>query len=270
MSRPPFVVFTDLDGTLLDHADYGWLPALPALSRLRGLGVPVVLASSKTAAEIVTIRADLRLTHVPAIVENGAGLLEAGAGVATDAESGDYPRLRALIATLDPRLRNHFFGFGDWDVDEVALQTGLPPERAALAKARQFSEPGLFTGTRDARDAFVAALAAAGVTARRGGRFLTLSFGATKADHMDALLSRYTVVGGPRPLAVALGDAPNDVDMLNQADYGVIIPNPNGAELPILAGEHSARIRRSENPGPAGWNTAMLALTSELTGATGS
>ena len=76
-------------------------------------------------------------------------------------------------------------------------------------------------------------------------------------------------LGGARPPAVALGDAPNDVEMLNAADHGVIVANPHGSELPVLAGERAGRIRRSTKPGPAGWNEMILRLVSELTARSG-
>lgn len=266
MSIPPFVVFTDLDGTLLDHEDYSWSAALPALAKLRAHGVPVVLASSKTAPEIAPLRDRMRLTHCPAIVENGAGILPPGS--APDADNSAYVRLRAVLEGLAPGLRRHFTGFGDWSDAEVAERTGLPPETARLARQRAFSEPGIWTGPAELRKPFLAALAEAGVGARRGGRFLTLSFGGTKADRMAEVLETYSSPGR-RPLSVALGDAPNDVEMLNAADRGVIVANPHGAELPVLAGERAGRIRRSTKPGPAGWNEMMLKLVSELTGRDG-
>ncbi len=72
------VVFSDLDGTLLDHETYSFAPAWPALDRMREDGHVLVLASSKTAAEIAPIRAAMGFVDCPAIVENGAGLLAAG------------------------------------------------------------------------------------------------------------------------------------------------------------------------------------------------
>lgn len=263
MSRPPFVVFSDLDGTLLDHEDYSWSAALPALSRLRGLGIPVILASSKTAAEIAILRGQMRLGPCPAIVENGAGLL--AANEKPDGRGEDYLRLRDVLDGLPPRLRNRFTGFGDWSDAEVALQTGLDREAAKLARRRAFSEPGLWSGTPADLDEFVSLLEAAGVTARRGGRFLTLSFGGTKADRMDEVLQSYAEAGTV-PISVALGDAPNDVEMLDKADYGVIVENPHGPAMPMLGGEKAGHIRRSTKPGPAGWNEMMLRLVSELTG----
>ena len=59
LARPPLVVFSDLDGTLLDHDTYAWDAAKPALTRLALLGCPVILTSSKTAAEITVLQADM-------------------------------------------------------------------------------------------------------------------------------------------------------------------------------------------------------------------
>jgi len=53
------LVFTDLDGTLLTHEGYSWQPAAPALERLRQLDIPLILNSSKTAAEIAALREEL-------------------------------------------------------------------------------------------------------------------------------------------------------------------------------------------------------------------
>ena len=256
MRLPPLIVFTDLDGTLLDHHDYDWSPARPALTHLRDLGIPVIIASSKTAAEIAPLRDDIGFAHCPAIVENGAGLLPAGAQ--PDGMVADYTRLCAALDALPAPLRAGFQGFGDMTDAEVAQITGLPLDNAALARQRAFSEPGLFHGTKAEQEAFTQALAKAGIQARHGGRFLTLSFGGTKADQMSAIAATYGT-----PDTVALGDAPNDTEMLEAADYGFVIANPGGTPLPQLDGETTGRIRRSEKPGPAGWNACLLQLLSD-------
>ena len=46
------IVFTDLDGTLLDHDDYSFEAARPALAKLETLNIPVILTTSKTATEV--------------------------------------------------------------------------------------------------------------------------------------------------------------------------------------------------------------------------
>ncbi|MDV7144627.1 HAD hydrolase family protein [Tropicimonas sp. TH_r6] len=289
MGQPPLIVFTDLDGTLLDHETYSFEPAATALGRLRDLDIPLILASSKTAAEIVEIQRAIGCDGFPAIVENGAGILEPVSRDSKDArplpgysadqaqpiwdgapngepfapgappELGRYPELIAALNEVSPYLRALFEGFYDLGPDGIAQATGLDPEAARRAARRQFSEPGLFFGGPGESDEFLAALAKLGVRARRGGRFLTLSFGGTKADRMDEIAARY---GNPPRLA--LGDAPNDIEMLEAADYGVIIANAHGTPLPDLPGEAAGLIRRTSLPGPLGWNSAVLDLLYQL------
>jgi len=259
---PAFVVFSDLDGTLLDHSTYSWQAAAPALEALKARGIPLILASSKTSAEIVELRAETGFADCPAIVENGAGLLApAGGGNVPDDDSVHRDLIAALNA-LPPELRGKFTGFSDWTVDEVANRTGLPPQDAARAAMRRFSEPGLWSGSPAERTRFEALLARHGVTARQGGRYLTLSFGASKADRMREIAARYAT-GDESPRMIALGDAPNDIEMLETADIGVIVTNPHGAPLPELDGEKAGRITRTEKPGPEGWNESVLRIIEE-------
>ena len=258
MQQPlPLLVFSDLDGTLISHDTYRWDAARPALAHLRGIGAGVVLASSKTAPEIIGLRAQMGLEDWPAIVENGAGVLDAQA-TDTPADTA-YLRLRSALNQLPEELRGLFTGFGDLDVAGVAKITGLPPADAQDAKTRAFSEPGLWHGTDAQRTAFLEALEQHGITAREGGRFLTLSFGRTKADRMAQIIATY------RPqVTLALGDAPNDIEMLQTADHGVIIANPHRTPLPPLDAEAAGRITRTTLPGPQGWNRAVLDFVDSL------
>jgi mannosyl-3-phosphoglycerate phosphatase len=251
-----WMIVTDLDGTLLDHASYSHAAADATLARLRAAGIPVALASSKTAAEIAPLRAELGFAHVPAICENGGGLVPPGEAALPD--GGDHARLQAALAALPAPLRAPFRGFSDMSAAEIAEATGLPPEAATRARARAFTEPGLWAGTEQQRAAFTEALAARGVTAREGGRFLTLGFGHTKAERMHQIARE---MGCDRILA--LGDAPNDVEMLETADRAAIVANPHRAPLPALAGEAEGRILRTDLPGPAGWSQAVERILSE-------
>lgn len=251
------LVFTDLDGTLIDHETYSWTPATEALVALKNAGCGVVLASSKTAAEIEGLRAEMGLEAWPAIVENGAGVLMPHASA--DADTAAYVTLRKTLNDLPDELRQNFTGFGDLSVQDVADLTGLNKPAAALAKQRAFSEPGLWSGSQEARDRFIATLDDAGVIAQQGGRFLTLSFGGNKADRLSELAQRC----GARK-TVALGDAPNDSLMIEAADIGIVITNPHGTKLPPLKGEDTGQITRTTLTGPRGWNTAILTLLDTL------
>ena len=255
------VIFTDLDGTLLDHDSYSHAPAAPALAALEAASVPLVLASSKTGAEMAPLHAELGLGDAPMIVENGAGVLEPGAEAEADAA---YRRIRAALDAVPAALRARYRGFGDMTDAEVADITGLPPKGAALARQRCHSEPGLWSGDDGELARFLDALDRQGVSARHGGRFLTLSLGRTKADAMREVATRLGA-----DTTIALGDAPNDVEMLEHATHGVIVRNDHGTPLPRLAGEDTGAIRRTAQTGPTGWNAAVLALLQDLRVTTG-
>ena len=72
-SLPQYVVFVDLDGTLLGTDAASWEAAAPALEALRGHGIPLILVSSKTRAEVESLRRHLQHQD-PFIVENGAAI----------------------------------------------------------------------------------------------------------------------------------------------------------------------------------------------------
>jgi len=251
------VVFSDLDGTLLDHETYSFAAALPALAALRARRIPLVLASSKTEAEMRPIAEAIGIDH-PMIVENGAGI--ANLAGHRDEEANQYESLRRILQSLAEHLAGLFEGFGDWSVEQVTARTGLAPTAAALAKQRRFSEPGIFSGSAEQRAEFYARLDTLDYQAVQGGRFLTVMPKTSKAERMVEIAAAYASETGEPVTTIALGDAPNDLAMLEAADRGVIIANPAHAPLPVTNRERQGFISRSRNAGPEGWNESILQL----------
>lgn len=244
------LVFTDLDGTLLDHETYAYTPALPAIYALKVRSVPIILASSKTEAEMRPLSNEFEL-DAPMIVENGAGIVGLdGNRIAEPC----YDEIRSTLDSMPTTIRASFEGFGDWSRTEISNKTGLLPEAAGLAAQRQFSEPGTWSGTEADLDIFLELLGDKGFQAVRGGRFLTVMPMTSKADAMVQIRDHYVSASGAPVKTVAFGDAPNDVAMLEAADHGMIISNPAHVPLPPLHGEREGRIWRSAKPGPEGWN----------------
>ncbi len=260
------MIFTDLDGTLLDHDTYDWTPARPALGALTSRGIPVVLCSSKTRAEMRGLASAMHL-DAPLIVENGGAIwLPASwrdrlpdAAVPVDdgwlvvlGTHADVlrPALAALAAALHTGLR----GFSQMDVAEVARRTGLPVETAALAARREFSEP--FVADRDVslRD-LVAAARDHGLQVTRGGRFFHL-IGSSDKGRAVRVVSGW-LGAGTVGTTLGFGDAPNDLPLLQAVDVPIIVPRPDGTPHPdLVAALPHARL--APEPGPAGWNAAAL------------
>lgn len=247
------VVFSDLDGTLLDHDSYSFEAAKPALALLKSRRIPLVLASSKTEAEMRPIAEAMGLEG-PMIVENGAGIAHTSAIAAPDKSTETHAALMEAVRQLPKYLQGCFEGFSAWDLTRVMAETGLSAEAAARAKTRRFSEPGRFSGTQAQKAEFVRLLGASGFSAVQGGRFFTLMPKTSKAERMAEVAASLAASSGQSVRSVALGDGMNDLDMLQAADCGIIIANPSHAPLPVTKRERDGFILRSTEIGPIGWN----------------
>ena len=259
MSGPALILFSDLDGTLLDHDTYDWSPARPALEQLAALDVPLVLTSSKTRAEMEALRRAMG-NHHPFIVENGAAIVipkdyfETGPEQVTCLGAG-----RENILTHLRRLRGQgfrFTGFADMTDADVANHTGLDLDGAGKARDRVATEPLLWQGSEADLAAFRLALEAAGLQLLAGGRFFHVMGQFDKADAMAQLARRYRTRWPDRNWqTVALGDSPNDQAMLAGADLAVVLAGPGANRIELPPGH---RVIRSQQPGPLGWNQCVL------------
>src|SRR3989338_4319171 len=70
---PKHIIFADLDGTLLDHFTYSFSAASDVLKLIKEKGIPLIICTSKTRAEILPIRRRLR-NKDPFISENGGAV----------------------------------------------------------------------------------------------------------------------------------------------------------------------------------------------------
>lgn len=265
----PLLVASDLDGCLLDASSYSFGPAREALAALRRRRVPLVLATSKTRAELRPLARALELA-APAIVENGGALLipkghlriAPGARLVRGFQLVELGAPRAelvkalaeIAAETGLRLR----GFSALGVRELRRLTGLPAEAARLALSREHDEPFLDEGVGKADvDRLLAASAARrGLRVTRGGRFFHLHGQADKGRAFAELLGLYAAEGR-RFRTLALGDAANDLELLRAADRAILVPRPDGSFDPALERELPAA-ERAPAPGPAGWNAAVL------------
>jgi mannosyl-3-phosphoglycerate phosphatase len=233
------VLFTDLDGTLLDHDSYRPGPARAALDRLRTQGVWVVPVTSKTAAELALLAQDLDLRD-GWIVENGGALQPAGATEAV-IFGVPYARLRAALAAAAGAAGAVVRGFGDMDELEVAQLTGLTATAAAAARRREWSESFLLVHGELPRLRFE--LHRRGLQVFRGGRFLTATGRHDKGTAVRAMLARTPA------MSWAVGDAANDAPMLAAVDHPFQVRRPDGAWTDLAV----ADVTRVDGIGPHGF-----------------
>ena len=257
-----FIIFSDLDGTLLDHNTYGWQEAKPALNLCKKRHVPVVLVSSKTRAEMESLRAKLSVS-APFVSENGGGIFfqsdsfkEVPAGASFDKGLWKwslglaYPHLIRGLRGIRDELRWDIKGFSDMDIDEISRLTGLDPKTSRLATMREFDEPFIVLKKQPVdENALHNAADKRGLTVTSGGRFYHLQGKNDKGQAVEKIISWYKHKH-KKVLSIALGDSPNDFSMLELADFPVLIRSQR--EFPKLKGE-IPRLRLTQEIGPKGW-----------------
>jgi mannosyl-3-phosphoglycerate phosphatase len=260
------LVATDLDASLLDEDSYSWEEARPALDELRRRGALLVLASSKTFAEMEPLARALGF-DAPLIVENGGALdvpLSLLRREPPGAEKrGGYWRvelgqrrrtLQAALSEIAAARGARVVGFGSLDAAELARLTGLPRAGAALALAREYDEPFLLEAPARL-DEIAAAAERRGLRVTQGGRFLHITGRTDKGRALRALLE-LLAADAQIFASVALGDSPNDLELLLSADRAIVIPRRAGADARLLAALPQAVVAPAR--GPSGWNLAVL------------
>lgn len=264
--RSRLIVFSDLDGTLLDGRDHSFDPARPALRLLAEHGIPLVLCSSKTRAEIAFHRERLG-NRDPFVVENGGAVHVPkgyfGFGFNHDRVTADclvielgapYETLVRALGELMRRTGVPLRGFSDMTVDEVAAHCALPLDLAAQAKQREHDEPFLILRPEAAGDV----MAAAELPVTQGDRFYHLS-ASDKGRAVSVLIDLFERAC-PGAVSVGLGDTLNDQPLLAAVDIPILVQLSEGGYDSRVA---VPGLRYAEGAGPAGWNAAVAELVDD-------
>jgi mannosyl-3-phosphoglycerate phosphatase len=264
----PLIVITDLDGTMLDQRTYSYEQSLPAIEKLRERQIPLILCSSKTAAEITRLWRELRLAH-PFICENGGAVylprnyfpfpiatvkprrlfdvIEFGA---------DIVDLRAALRETARRCAVKVKSFGTMTLDEIVFHTGLTMDQATYASQREYDEPFLVEAS--AEESLSAALRENGFTITKGDRFHHLTAGHGKGEAVRKLLDLYRRQYGSL-VSVGLGNSANDLPMLRETHIAVLVRNPD-SNWDVEITKHLPNVEQTDAIGPRGWREAIDAI----------
>ena len=261
------VIFTDLDGTLLDSETYSYKKSLAAINRLKEIGIPIIFSSAKTRAEQEIYRGELGLSH-PFVVENGGAIFIPRPYFAFPF---DYhrtvddllvielaiarSRVRTLLAKIGRENDMRFKGFGDMSAVEVAEITGLNLEFAELAQQREYDEPVEFDSCGKDINEFLAKLGEAGLSWSHGGRLYHIMGGGGKGKAVETLSSLYRKMWGDIR-TIGLGNGLNDLPMLSQVDIPILVQKRDHSWEDV----NLPRLRRVQGVGPEGWNKAIAEI----------
>jgi len=265
MTSNQLIIFSDMDGSLLDHESYSHEDADECLDWLRSKQIPVIPCTSKTRAEMEVLRTSISNSH-PFIVENGAAVCipkEYFTHLDNSlAENGSYlikhfAETRAywqdVLENVPMHLNDAFLTFEQAGIDGIMQMTGLAINEARLASQREFGEPLKWLGNEQQFQQFEEYVISQHGKLLKGGRFVHLSGDCDKGHAMNWLIENYRQASpGINFISIALGDSQNDVAMLSVADYAIMIRSPVH-DFPVMECKMEQQLYRTQQYGPKGW-----------------
>ena len=258
------VVFTDLDGTLLDHESYSVRAALPAIDLLIRRGFPIIPVSSKTASEI---RRWVKLLYLEGsfVSENGCGIAipaecitgRPDGAIERDGEwwislGMDIGKVRQGLEELSRSMEFTYRAFDQMSLDELSLLTGLAGEELEQCLVREFDVPFIISGDYD-QELIGKKAEELGFHFTLGGRFFHLTGGCHKGEAVKILADLYRKEKED-PLFIGIGDSFNDLPMFEAVDLAFLVQKPDGTYDSLVPEQAARRVR---GVGPNGWRAAI-------------
>ena len=254
-------VVSDVDGTLMDHS-YDLTPAKETIKKLQKLSIPVILCTSKTAAEVKVIRKELNLSD-PYIVENGAAIYgESLKQVNGKIILGEkYETLEEILNFISKEIDFKLIPLNNLTDEEATQLTGLKGNSLNLMRDRHWSMPFL-NPPSSLEEKINFCCEKFKVAIFKGNRMShLLSKNSNKGKAINAL-KKYSNIKNIQ--IIGLGDSPNDLPLLLNSDIKIVIPGIDGPNLNLVDQLKEFEFTLASEPNGYGWKSEINKLINKL------
>ena len=259
------VIFTDIDGTLLDS----YLPDIKKTKKLveKTLqnGIHLILCSSKTELEQNIIRSKIEL-YEPFIVENGgATIIPIGYFNKSKIISpkkfqknyiivtgGPAYRIRSLLKKIRIKHDINFKGVSDLSITELSKITRLPQEYAKRMMKRKYSETIVQIDNNDIPK-FANILEKVGLKMIPGGQYFDITLGNDKGTAVKILIDIFRKECENNVIFFGIGDSKNDESMLSLMNLPILVQKANGSWQNLQI----SNLQQVKGIGTNGWEVAL-------------
>ena len=258
------LIFTDLDGTFLNHHDYSFEASMEAVEKIKEAQIPLIFTTSKTKAEVERLQEKVGISE-PFIVENGAALFIPKGYQAFDlSDLSDFEDKKVslfgkaysevLVFYKTYKDSYSMVGLSDMTDNEIADLTGLELSSIPFVRARDFTEPFILKD-ESKLEALQKSADKYDLKITKGGRFYHLmSKFQDKGVAVKETIALFEALYKDQVYSIALGDSENDLPMLGHVDLPILIQKHDGSYLET----EIPNIQKSSYQGAKGWNEMVL------------
>ena len=246
------LIFTDLDGSLLDRDTFKFDEIKDYIRQLISKGIFIIPNTSKTEKEILEFNSDLG-SSLPFISENGSSIN------GLNLLNKDLPQelilsrekeilLEIFKKTVSPNLQNKCKWLSEMDTRNQSLILGLEHKKLKMALDRKFTLPFIFNGNKNQKKELSKIIKNKGLFLQEGGRVIHLTDRVNKAKALKVFV-RFFKKNNKNVKTIAVGDNYNDLDMLKTSDFPCLVFNDKFTldEIPIN------NLITTNKPSPEGW-----------------
>ena len=255
------LIFTDLDGSLLDRDTFKFDKILQYIKDLISKGIFIIPNSSKTKNEIDSFNKELD-EDLPFIVENGAAIYNLNLINASFPEKISLSReISEILDIFNNKISKKYKSkckfIKNLTSDKQLQIFGQSKEKVKLSMKREYSIPLLYDGSKAEKVDLIKSVNNAGLSLHEGGRLINLCDKISKSQAMKHVVKIFKKISKEKLITIGVGDNFNDLDMLKNSDIPCLVFNDKFTMEKI----NIDNCLVSKNPAPEGWEEVVkLAL----------
>lgn len=240
MNKIKEVVFSDLDGTLLDK-NYSFSKSKKAIKFLKNKKIPLILISSKTRAEIEIYRKKMK-NKEPFISENGGAIFipKNYFDFKFKSKKKDnyfvielgipYKKLVEIMKKIDKKFGTT--SFYEMSAKEISNQIGLDLKEAKLAKKREYDVVFRIDDKKN-KNKIIKEIKKNGFNYTEGGNYFHF-LGENNKGKAAKILIRMFKKQNKNIKTFSFGDSKNDFPLLKSTDKSFLVKGPEELNKIVL------------------------------------
>ena len=257
MRKKKILIFTDLDGSLLDKETFKFDVFKDYFKELVRNGIIIIPNSSKTEAELLDFNEQNNL-DLSFIAENGSSIHRLNKihqnlpdKIIISRTINEIRNVYEENISLD--FENKITHILELEREKQQEILGLPLDKIKLAIKRDHSIPIKFNGTESEKNEFTKILKNSGLTIQTGGRIMNVCDNVNKSKAMSRALQLIRKQLDDEIITIGVGDNENDIEMIKQTDYPCLVKNDNFDSSLI----NIDNLIKSDEPSPKGWSDVI-------------